>query len=149
LERETGFEPATSTLARLHSTAELFPHYEKNTSDAILKCQPIFEAFKSPYGSALPQHQWAEANRSSILVIPAKERHASRFAAGASKLSQLGEVEPNPGSIHFNLALCYERLGRIREAKEELQQVLRKQANFAKAEDRLARLNGNGAKPHH
>ena len=25
LEREMGFEPATSTLARLHSTAELFP----------------------------------------------------------------------------------------------------------------------------
>ena len=25
LERETGFEPATSTLARLHSTAELLP----------------------------------------------------------------------------------------------------------------------------
>src|SRR5437867_2591140 len=25
LERETGFEPATSTLARLHSTTELFP----------------------------------------------------------------------------------------------------------------------------
>ncbi len=25
-ERETGFEPATSTLARLHSTTELFPH---------------------------------------------------------------------------------------------------------------------------
>ncbi len=25
LERETGFEPATSTLARSHSTAELFP----------------------------------------------------------------------------------------------------------------------------
>ncbi len=24
-ERETGFEPATSTLARLHSTTELFP----------------------------------------------------------------------------------------------------------------------------
>jgi hypothetical protein len=27
LERETGFEPATSTLARLHSTAELFPPF--------------------------------------------------------------------------------------------------------------------------
>ena len=26
LERETGFEPATSTLARSHSTTELFPH---------------------------------------------------------------------------------------------------------------------------
>ena len=25
MERETGFEPATSTLARLHSTTELFP----------------------------------------------------------------------------------------------------------------------------
>ncbi len=25
MERETGFEPATSTLARSHSTAELFP----------------------------------------------------------------------------------------------------------------------------
>ena len=25
MERETGFEPATSTLARLHSTAELLP----------------------------------------------------------------------------------------------------------------------------
>jgi hypothetical protein len=27
LERETGFEPATSTLARSHSTAELLPLY--------------------------------------------------------------------------------------------------------------------------
>ena len=25
MERETGFEPATSTLARSHSTTELFP----------------------------------------------------------------------------------------------------------------------------
>ena len=28
LERETGFEPATSTLARSHSTTELFPPVE-------------------------------------------------------------------------------------------------------------------------
>ena len=28
VERETGFEPATSTLARLHSTTELFPRSE-------------------------------------------------------------------------------------------------------------------------
>ena len=27
VERETGFEPATSTLARLHSTTELFPQH--------------------------------------------------------------------------------------------------------------------------
>jgi hypothetical protein len=30
MERETGFEPATSTLARLHSTTELFPHLQQN-----------------------------------------------------------------------------------------------------------------------
>jgi len=73
--------------------------------------------------------------------------HNEWFVAGASKL-QLGDVEPNLAAVHFNLALCYERLGRIREAKEELEQVLQKQANFAKAEDRLARLNGNAIKPH-
>ncbi len=28
VERETGFEPATSTLARSHSTTELFPRFE-------------------------------------------------------------------------------------------------------------------------
>jgi tetratricopeptide (TPR) repeat protein len=56
-------------------------------------------------------------------------------------------VEPNLGSILFNMALCYERLGRILEAKEELQQVLRKQANFSKVENRLARLNGNAIRP--
>ncbi len=30
LERETGFEPATSTLARLHSTTELLPQAGKS-----------------------------------------------------------------------------------------------------------------------
>jgi tetratricopeptide (TPR) repeat protein len=73
--------------------------------------------------------------------------HNEWFVAGASKL-QLGDVEANLAAVHFNLALCYERLGRIREAKEELEQVLQKQANFAKAQDRLARLNGNAIKPH-
>ncbi len=33
LERETGFEPATSTLARLHSTAELLPHIWRRLPD--------------------------------------------------------------------------------------------------------------------
>jgi tetratricopeptide (TPR) repeat protein len=73
--------------------------------------------------------------------------HNDWFVAGASKL-QLGDAEPNLGAVHFNLALCYERLGRIREAKEELQQALQKQANFAKAENRLTRLSGNATKPH-
>jgi len=84
--------------------------------------------------------------RSAISTI--YSYHHDWLVAGTSKLPQLGEVEPNLGSIHFNMALCYEGLGRIREAKEELQQVLRNQANFAKAEDRPARLNGNREKPH-
>ena len=46
LERETGFEPATSTLARLHSTAELFPlSYYKNYK--ILKLLSIYSQFKN------------------------------------------------------------------------------------------------------
>src|SRR5262245_7137357 len=32
LERETGFEPATSTLARSHSTTELFPPFGENSA---------------------------------------------------------------------------------------------------------------------
>ena len=32
LERETGFEPATSTLARSHSTTELFPLARRRTA---------------------------------------------------------------------------------------------------------------------
>src|SRR4026209_2531299 len=32
LERETGFEPATSTLARSHSTTELFPLFGENSA---------------------------------------------------------------------------------------------------------------------
>ncbi len=43
LERETGFGPATSTLARLHSTTELFPRvsfvkYQKLVSMSMLFC---------------------------------------------------------------------------------------------------------------
>ncbi len=38
MERETGFEPATSTLARLHSTAELFPPIVYGT---VIKLQDL------------------------------------------------------------------------------------------------------------
>ncbi len=46
LERETGFEPATSTLARLHSTAELFPLFFRD-SKCILKNGPLFVKIKT------------------------------------------------------------------------------------------------------
>ena len=35
MERETGFEPATSTLARLHSTTELLPHGRNRCIDSL------------------------------------------------------------------------------------------------------------------
>ena len=54
LERETGFEPATSTLARSHSTTELLPlssaHYKRPLSDRqtnqgnYVRTDPIFAA---------------------------------------------------------------------------------------------------------
>ena len=39
MERETGFEPATSTLARLHSTTELFPLRVQPFRQIIRLCQ--------------------------------------------------------------------------------------------------------------
>jgi hypothetical protein len=40
MERETGFEPATSTLARLHSTTELFPLSWKAVNNGLSRiCQ--------------------------------------------------------------------------------------------------------------
>src|SRR5688572_32189176 len=39
LERETGFEPATSTLARSHSTTELFPPSTKTQSTTAVSAQ--------------------------------------------------------------------------------------------------------------
>ena len=44
LERETGFEPATSTLARLHSTTELLPlNSEELFTMTTRICQALLE----------------------------------------------------------------------------------------------------------
>ena len=40
MERETGFEPATSTLARSHSTTELFPLSKQKFVFFIVKYLP-------------------------------------------------------------------------------------------------------------
>ena len=52
MERETGFEPATSTLARLHSTAELLPHIQKP------KWREGNDSFGIPQNKIIPE--WAE-----------------------------------------------------------------------------------------
>ncbi len=43
VERETGFEPATPTLARLCSTAELFPRLERVVSYILRRPCYVFE----------------------------------------------------------------------------------------------------------
>src|SRR5688572_19887551 len=49
LERETGFEPATSTLARSHSTTELFPPVRRIPA-ALLPGFTVSEAVMVPHG---------------------------------------------------------------------------------------------------
>ena len=45
LERETGFEPATLTLARLHSTTELFPRTASYMQEVFV-CQETIPSMK-------------------------------------------------------------------------------------------------------
>ena len=49
MERETGFEPATSTLARSHSTTELFPH----SAEVVIVPQP--RSRDNPCGQDAPR----------------------------------------------------------------------------------------------
>jgi hypothetical protein len=52
MERETGFEPATSTLARSHSTTELFPPGEPlNYHEATVRLKP--DTTGRPYNRTL------------------------------------------------------------------------------------------------
>ena len=41
MERETGFEPATSTLARSHSTTELLPHNKMDSATLAYRSFPF------------------------------------------------------------------------------------------------------------
>ena len=52
LERETGFEPATSTLARSHSTTELFPPERPNYHTAGLAFKRRARLKRSPLGTS-------------------------------------------------------------------------------------------------
>ena len=60
LERETRFELATSTLARLRSTAELFPHSQNNGAD---------EGSRTPTPKALDPKSSASANSATSAII--------------------------------------------------------------------------------
>ena len=62
MERETGFEPATSTLARLHSTAELFPR----VLSFIIQTRPVCQDGKGAVKRLRPRYvqcmtQWVMA----------------------------------------------------------------------------------------
>ena len=47
-EREKGFEPSTSTLARLHSTAELLPRKDGVSTWPAGVCQVVGESTAGP-----------------------------------------------------------------------------------------------------
>ena len=49
MERETGFEPATPTLARLCSTTELFPHSGKHFKQIVGPRNELRDAIERPY----------------------------------------------------------------------------------------------------
>src|SRR5215218_8937048 len=60
LERETGFEPATSTLARSHSTTELFPPCQTpkcNERQAYEQPQPSLTCSIRSAGLPCPPHR--------------------------------------------------------------------------------------------
>jgi hypothetical protein len=71
LERETGFEPATSTLARSHSTTELLPHFQRGsilTIQLALSRQGYrttnrFSGGLSPVGRAAGLNGWKAEQR--------------------------------------------------------------------------------------
>src|SRR5690348_1948043 len=81
MERETGFEPATSTLARSHSTTELFPPAqtkERTTADpALARRAPFFVAYNP-------------------IAPPGRAPHPPPPPAVARK--RFGEVSPEPSA---------------------------------------------------
>lgn len=54
-EREMGFEPTTSTLARLHSTTELFPHWRSFCNLSQTLCRPDLVCQPDPYCQVSPR----------------------------------------------------------------------------------------------
>src|SRR5206468_11557577 len=64
LERETGFEPATSTLARSHSTTELLPLSEKHSS------APVGTIINQ--GAVSKKSKLGEVSASKNVIQPAK-----------------------------------------------------------------------------
>src|SRR2546423_8865863 len=69
LERETGLEPATSTLARWHSTTELLPQVVKEllgtrgiSSLRLLGCQGRFRSWQTAEPHAEPPYPASLAN---------------------------------------------------------------------------------------
>ena len=111
LERETGFEPATSTLARSHSTTELFPleiwklnlpkNYRKRQGSVssngmlMLSFEPPDDGFIPPYGGVnAPLQQIA-----NFRIRTARPALPGFRSAGSGRRSPAGSLpagEPGP-----------------------------------------------------
>src|SRR5580692_7324966 len=80
LERETGFEPATSTLARSHSTTELLPLGSIDYKQAVTSRQrrPRSDETISNFDTERPRHKKPETPRfrgSRSICGPARPAH--------------------------------------------------------------------------
>jgi hypothetical protein len=71
LERETGFEPATSTLARLRSTAELFP------PDAVFNYQVISIIENPTFVKGVLKKNRGREILFGDLIVPAIDIHST------------------------------------------------------------------------
>src|SRR5512133_3646149 len=76
LERETGFEPATSTLARSHSTTELLPLYRLDYSGAARR--------GSIKASQIERWQIADLVISNLRIARSQTEHSGSFRKHAS-----------------------------------------------------------------
>ena len=112
LERETGFEPATSTLARSHSTAELLPLGVLILSARISFCQPKpFSSSRSVRGSATwtARHLFGlrrpfphltilagVAALSHCARVPVVRRHTTKAPPRMQKVTKCGKGRRSP-----------------------------------------------------
>src|SRR5579859_428434 len=80
LERETGFEPATSTLARSHSTTELLPLVTASLLPDPSQITLGISAAGSRFAHA--RKNASSYSRSSVLIInkPLRHSNAGRFS---------------------------------------------------------------------
>ena len=105
LERETGFEPATSTLARSHSTTELFPlaepqsYHSRRTPDNRPAASGTRSSGAALWFLACPLSVWYDAGfaRSSGARSRAPRSQSAPSPSGKAEVCKTSIPGSNPG----------------------------------------------------